>query len=46
MRRYAVGRSTVREAIKRLAAERVVATPPFRGAQIRQLSRADAKTSS
>jgi DNA-binding GntR family transcriptional regulator len=43
MRRYAVGRSTVREAIKRLAAEGVVAAHPFRGAQIRQLSRADAK---
>jgi len=43
MRRYAVGRSTVREAIKRLAAEGVVAAHPFRGAQIRQLSRDDAK---
>lgn len=42
MRRYAVSRSTVREAIKQLAAEGVVATHPFRGAQIRHLSRTEA----
>ncbi|MGE0211666.1 MAG: GntR family transcriptional regulator [Parvibaculaceae bacterium] len=43
MRRYGVGRSTVREAIQRLAAEGIVATHPFRGAQIRQLSRTEAR---
>lgn len=43
MRRYGVGRSTVREAIQRLAAEGVVVTHPFRGAQIRQLSRTEAR---
>ncbi|BCH26671.1 GntR family transcriptional regulator [Mesorhizobium sp. L-8-10] len=42
MRRYGVGRSTVREAIKRLAAEGIAVTHAFRGAQIRQLSRIDA----
>lgn len=39
MARYGVGRSTVREALGRLAAGGVVAQPPHRGAQIRQLSR-------
>lgn len=43
MRRYEVGRSTVREAIQRLAAEGVVSTHPFKGAQIRQLSRTEAR---
>lgn len=43
MRRYAVGRSTVREAIKRLAAEGIAVAHAFRGAQIRQLSRVDAR---
>jgi DNA-binding GntR family transcriptional regulator len=43
IRRYGVGRSTVREAIKRLAAEGVVATHPFRGAQLRHLSRKEAR---
>jgi len=43
MRRYEVSRSTVREAVKRLAAEGVVTVHPFRGAQIRQLSRSDAQ---
>ena len=42
MHRYGVSRSTVREAIKRLAAEGIVTTNPFRGAQIRQLSRTEA----
>ncbi|MEO3997320.1 GntR family transcriptional regulator [Mesorhizobium sp. CAU 1732] len=44
MRRYAVSRSTVREAIKRLAAEGVVALHAFRGAQIRHLTRRDAQS--
>lgn len=43
MRRYGLGRSTVREAIKRLAAEGVVTLLPFRGAAIRQLSRSEAR---
>ncbi|QQN65447.1 GntR family transcriptional regulator [Bradyrhizobium diazoefficiens] len=43
MRRYGVGRSTVREAIKRLSAEGVAAAHPFRGAQIRRLSRREAR---
>lgn len=43
MRHYHVSRSTVREAITRLAAEGVVTVNPFRGAQIRQLSRSDAR---
>jgi DNA-binding GntR family transcriptional regulator len=43
MRRYGVARSTVREAIKRLAAEGVVETHQFRGAQIRHLSRRQAQ---
>lgn len=42
MRRYQAGRSTVREAIKRLAADGIVTVHAHRGAQIRQLSRADA----
>jgi DNA-binding GntR family transcriptional regulator len=42
MRRYQVGRSTVREALSRLAAEGVATLNPFRGAQIRQLSRREA----
>ncbi len=40
---YGVGRSTVREAIVRLAAEGVVETKPFQSAQIRQLSRSEAR---
>lgn len=43
MRRYGVGRSTVREAIKRLAAEGVITVHAYRGAQIRQLSRTEAR---
>lgn len=43
MQRYGVGRSTVREAIKRLSAVGVAAAHPFRGAQIRQLSRKEAR---
>lgn len=43
MHRYNVSRSTVREAIKRLAAEGIAATYAFRGAHIRQLSRIDAR---
>lgn len=43
MRRYGVARSTVREAIKRLAAEGVVETHQFRGAQIRHLSLQEAQ---
>lgn len=43
MRRYDVGRSTVREAIQRLVAEGIAVTHAFRGAQIRQLSRVDAR---
>lgn len=43
MRRYDVGRSTAREAIKRLAAEGIAVVHAFRGAQIRQLSRVDAR---
>lgn len=43
MRRYGVGRGTVREAIKRLAAEGIAVIHAFRGAQIRQLSRVDAR---
>lgn len=43
MQRYEVGRSTVREAIKRLSSVGVAAAHPFRGAQIRQLSRKEAR---
>lgn len=43
MRLYGVSRGTVREALKRLAAEGVVSTTAFRGAQIRHLSRAEAR---
>ncbi|MGY8632031.1 GntR family transcriptional regulator [Bradyrhizobium sp. 14AA] len=43
MQRYEVGRSTVREAIKRLSAIGVAAAHQFRGAQIRQLSRKEAR---
>lgn len=39
MARYGVGRSTVREALGRLAAGGVVVQPPHRGAQIRLLTR-------
>lgn len=39
MARYGVGRSTVREALGRLAAGGVVAQAPHRGAQIRLLTR-------
>ncbi|MFN3937304.1 MAG: GntR family transcriptional regulator [Gemmobacter sp.] len=42
MRRYAVSRSTVREALGRLAAEGLVRLDPHRGARIRMLSRAEA----
>ncbi|NGO53738.1 GntR family transcriptional regulator [Allomesorhizobium camelthorni] len=42
MRLYAVSRGTVREALKRLAAEGVVSITAFRGAQIRHLSLAEA----
>jgi DNA-binding GntR family transcriptional regulator len=41
--RYKIGRSTVREAIKRLTAEGIVTVLPFRGAQIRQLTREEAR---
>ena len=40
---YGVGRSTVREAITRLAAEFIVEVSPYRGAQIRRLSRKEAE---
>ncbi|MCR5858116.1 GntR family transcriptional regulator [Mesorhizobium sp. J428] len=43
MRLYGVSRGTVREALKRLAAEGVVSITAFRGAQIRHLSRAEAR---
>lgn len=43
MRRYTVSRGTVREALKRLAAEGVVTQTAFRGAQIRHLSRTEAR---
>jgi DNA-binding GntR family transcriptional regulator len=43
MRLYNVSRGTVREALKRLAAEGVVSLIAFRGAQIRHLSRAEAR---
>jgi len=43
MRLYNVSRGTVREALKRLAAEGVVSQTAFRGAQIRHLSRAEAR---
>lgn len=39
---YSVSRSTVREAIKLLKADGIVSTPPFKGAQIRKLSRQEA----
>jgi DNA-binding GntR family transcriptional regulator len=42
MRRYGVARSTVREALNRLAADGLVTLEPHRGAQIRVLSRRDA----
>jgi len=42
MHSYGVARSTVREAIKRLVAEGVLESHPFRGAQIRQFSRRQA----
>ena len=37
-----VGRGTIREALKRLAAERVIALIPFRGAVVRALTRKEA----
>lgn len=40
---YGVGRSTVREAITRLAAEFIVEVSPYRGAQIRRLRRKEAE---
>jgi DNA-binding GntR family transcriptional regulator len=43
MKRYGVSRSTVREALQRLAAEGVVDTSPFRGAQIRHPTRSEAE---
>lgn len=43
MRLYNVSRGTVREALKQLAAEGVVSQMAFRGAQIRQVSRAEAR---
>jgi DNA-binding GntR family transcriptional regulator len=43
MERYGVGRSTVREAINRLSAVGIAAAHSFRGAQIRQLSRKEAR---
>lgn len=43
MRRYGVSRSTVREALTRLSAEGMVKLSPFRGAEIRQLSRWEAE---
>jgi len=43
MRLYEVGRSTVREALQRLAAEGVVTVTAHRGAQVRHLSRAEAR---
>ena len=39
MRRYALGRSTVREALGRLAASGIVELVPHKGAQIRFLTR-------
>lgn len=39
---YGVSRGTVREALKQLSSEGVVITLPFRGAQIRRLTRAEA----
>ena len=43
VRRYDVSRSTIREAIKRLAAQGVVETHHNRGARIRQLSKDEAR---
>lgn len=43
VRRYNVSRSTIREAIKRLAAQGVVETHHNRGARIRQLSKDEAR---
>ncbi|WP_373083709.1 GntR family transcriptional regulator [Sneathiella sp.] len=43
MSRYAVSRGTVREAIKRLAAEGVATQTTYRGAHIRHLSRSEAR---
>lgn len=43
VRLYGVSRGTVREALKRLAAEGVVSLAAFRGAQIRHLSRSEAR---
>lgn len=42
MRQYGIGRGSVREALKRLAAEGVVVSHPHRGAQIRHLARREA----
>jgi DNA-binding GntR family transcriptional regulator len=43
MRRFSLGRSSVREGLKRLAAEGLVTVHPFRGAQIRHLTRKEAE---
>lgn len=43
VRRYDVSRSTIREAIKRLAAQGIVETHHNRGARIRQLSKDEAR---
>ena len=43
MSRYGVSRGTVREAIKRLAAEGVATQTTYRGAHIRHLSRSEAR---
>ena len=42
-RMYQVSRNSVREALSRLAAERVILLSPYRGAQIRLLTRAEAR---
>jgi DNA-binding GntR family transcriptional regulator len=42
MAQFGVGRSTVREALKKLVSEGIVVSHPFRGAQIRNLSRGEA----
>lgn len=39
---YGVSRSTVREAIKQLKADGIISTNPYKGAQIRKLTREDA----
>lgn len=42
MKEYQVSRATVREAIKQLKADGIISTHPYRGAQIRKLTREDA----